>query len=718
MNTIKKIKKLRWVSSLAAAAALVGTAGLCQAANILIDFNGGMPASFYDGANPAGDEAFTLVPGGGPGGAQCLEATFGADATTAEVDPAFNVSFNTSGYLQVEFDMMVLPGSATTGNLGSGGYGNLQVSLRDSSYSWNGLWYGAVMPPAANNWVHYTFLIPHSDLNLNIAHVQIQLQGAQGALGYANGTLPGGPTEVAVYLNNVQITQLPNPYVFTAFTNTLQGITPDAADDAPFFNPVNGSGPTSLTPAGSWGISIVNPGGYNGWNQYGGSPGLTLDFTRYQYVGFDVFVDSAVSSSPDTGTLYGGTQMKLFNSDWSVGATAGAINFDASMVGKWTHFDFPSAATGNANCPAFVFQGSPGSDGGTNTTVTFHVDNIVFWNPEVIPSITSITRGTPGGVQISVDANGTANLNDQEGFVSPATNNLAGNFFWIGQTPATYSFSLTNFPPLATAPSFDAHIYVVNGSSIDYENSINPGQVAGFQYYNQTYSGVNWNAGDMIALDVQNNTNGGVGVIANFSWKTNLFNGNPSNQWVTTFAFPGMASANGTWTLNFTDNTHGNVTAPDGSVNNFTVPDFSSDPNYTANFGPTESAVYFGVFKNGNAVNNSQGITIDNVTVANAAGVIYNDSFNGPGLAANNAWQVTEYYQFAAARAIWIPYGTAWWLKWNTTASGWNVQSAPDLATWGSAGVAYTYTDNTGTNTLGAVPAAGLPNIDFFRLTK
>jgi hypothetical protein len=218
----------------------------------------------------------------------------------------------------------------------------------------------------------------------------------------------------------------------------------------------------------------------------------------------------------------------------------------------------------------------------------------------------------------------------------------------------------------------------------------------------------------MISLDVQNGTNGGV--IAQFGWKTNLFNGNEPTNNVTTFTFPTMASANGTWVLNFTDNTHGNITAPDQSVNSFTVPDFSSDPNYIANFGPSESGVYFGAAKNGNVKNNSQSITIDNVTVANSTGTIYNDSFGGPGLTANNAWQVTEYYQFAADRAIWVPAGTGWWVKWNTTALGWSVQSAPDLNTWGSAGVTYSFVDSTGTNTLGAIPAAGLPSADFFRL--
>ena len=104
--------------------------------------------------------------------------------------------------------------------------------------------------------------------------------------------------------------------------------------------------------------------------------------------------------------------------------------------------------------------------------------------------------------------------------------------------------------------------------------------------YNQTYSGVNWNAGDMISMDIQNGTAGGV--IAQFGWKTNLFNGNNRIN-VTTFPYPDMTSANGQWTLAFSDNTDGTITGPDNIPHSFTVPDFSSDPNYTANFTPSTS---------------------------------------------------------------------------------------------------------------------------------
>jgi hypothetical protein len=130
--------------------------------------------------------------------------------------------------------------------------------------------------------------------------------------------------------------------------------------------------------------------------------------------------------------------------------------------------------------------------------------------------------------------------------------------------------------------------------------------------------------------------------------------------------------------------------------------------------------VQFGIFKNGTNVNNNQTLTLTGVGVTNSATVL-SDDFSGPGLTATNDWQIAEYYQDAATRAIWQPRGTAYWIHWNTTASGWSVQSSDSLSnTWADAGVTYTYPDATGTNTLGAIPTANLPdgNTGFFRLVK
>src|SRR6185503_1405512 len=152
-------------------------------------------------------------------------------------------------------------------------------------------------------------------------------------------------------------------------------------------------------------------------------------------------------------------------------------------------------------------------------------------SPVTLPSVTGLQKGTVGGVQMTLDGNGTANLNDQEGISSPSTNNTTTDYFWVNQTPATYAFTLTNFPSPASAPQFDAHIYVDNGDSIQAFN--------GAYNYNQTYSGTPYNMVDYLGLHVQNGTNGGV--VAVVDWKTNAPNSNATN--AITFNYTSMPSA-------------------------------------------------------------------------------------------------------------------------------------------------------------------------------
>ena len=560
-------------------------------------------------------------------------------------------------------------------------------------------------PPPING---STTFFPASLLpsNFNVAHLQLQLQA---------GAAYSGP--VTIYIGNVTIQPVPNPNVLAVFTNDTvtagwnnYGLAAsyDPNIDAPYSNPVNNSAPVSLTPAGSIEFSPTSP------NYQGGQLLVGYNPLQYQNVSFDVYYDGPTTSG---STNYGGFQFNVAaggNPDYGWYGVGG-VTFNAGMIGKWTHVTFP-LATQAKNAQGFAVQSTFGTDAsGATDAFTFHIDNLQLWNPVTLPSITAVTKGTVGGVQMTLDANGTANLNDQEGITSPTTNNST-DVFWINQTPATYSFTLTNFPSPASAPSFDAHIYLNNGDSL--VNFVNGGGGNGpnLWNYNQTYSGAPFNVVDYLGLHVQNGTNGGV--VAIVDWKTNAPNANATN--VITFNFPSMQNANGTWTLAFSDNTHGSVIAGDGSVNNFTLPDFASDPNYSANFTPATSMVQFGVFKNGNVTNNSQTFTMTAVGVTNSA-LTLGDNFSGPGLTANNNWQVAEYYQFGADRAIWQPFGTAYWLKWNTTVASWGVQSSSNLlGGWNSAGVTYTYPDSTGTNTLGAVPATNLPagNSGFFRLVK
>jgi len=705
----------RWFPSLIAAVVLAGSAGVCmaQAPVITLSNDSSQSPAFYDGFSPVGTEVYTWQATGGPNGGGCIKGTIDG-TTTVEFDPSFNVSFSTAQYYLVTFQMMVDPSSGTTPPPGppTGGFGNLQCSFRDTSYSWNGVGYATIFPPAAEQWVTYTYAVPNVP---NMAHLQFQLQATAGY---------SGP--VTIYIGDVTILPVPNPLYLNVFSNSASlllgyvssgaSITWDGTQNAPLYNAVTSAGPVPVGAPGSAEIQIATPNGYQG-----GVLANPFNPSLYEWISFDVYYDGP---TPSSSTDFGGFQALIpangnpnYNWDW-----IGNYQFTAADVGTWKHFTFPCASVGISDSQGLVFQSIPGSGTGA-TPITFHVDNIQLWNPVTHPVVSLTKNSTPGGVQINLDGNGLLNPNDQEGICTPSATNAVTDFFWANQTPATYAFTLTNFPApatpfasLATPPpspgaGYDAHIYIWNGDSI-----VANGQSFG---YNQGYSGPNYNTVDDIELHVQNAgvlTNAGMGtfslsngVVAIIDWKTNAPNSNATNSIV--FNFPTLANANGTWALNFTSNTGGNLVDPTGTPHAFTLPDFQSDPNYSANYTPVTSAVSIGIFKNGNTNNNNLGNVFTSVALTNTV-VSITDNFAGPGLTASNAWQVAQYYQYAANRVLWVPAGTAYWLKWNSTQTGYSILSTNSLSgghtAWPNAGVTYTYTDATGTNTVGAIPAASL----------
>ncbi|MGO8836495.1 MAG: hypothetical protein ACLQQ0_03650 [Limisphaerales bacterium] len=675
-NMIRTTTIQRWLPSLMTAAALAGSVGLCQAQSW--DFSTGLQGWFNNNGAPL--TSMVADPTGGPSGGPSMDITFDG-VTTTECDPAVALSppENTAYLQQVDVDFYIDPGSGVDA---LGAYGQIQCVFRQGG-SWNSIWDGG-NPQFDSGWQHITFIISGNYCDADTLQFQFQETTAGG---YNN--------PVSVRFANIVVSPISNPWIYQAFNDA----TANSSMDAPYYNAVTHAGPTYITPPGS--ITYTWTGAGYSWNQFGGVG--NFDATRYQYMGFDVYIDPS-----STGPAYGGVQPFIFDSGWGAHWVA-AVPFDASMVGKWTHFDVPSAASGVTSSPQIAMQSYPGNDGGANT-VTLYIDNIQFWNPEVIPTL-SILPGTPAGVQMTVDNDGTANQYDQEGITTPAIDNTSTNFFWVGQYPAIYSFSLTNWPAPATAPGFDAHMYLVNGDSI----------IAGPNdwSYNQGYSGIPYNAFDYAGFRIANSP-GNNYLQATFEWKTDLGSANPPPANVTTVQLSQYASANGTWTVTINDDNSATLTGPDNNpAATFTLP----GATYDANFSPVASCVQFGVAKNDTAntgVNNGKSAIFNHVHLENSVnGVMFDDSFAGPGLTGEYAWQVATYYIDGANRCIWQPAGTAFWVQYNTAGSGWNVQSASDLdPTWGDAGVTYSYVDLTGTNRLAAVPTTALPvgNTGFFRV--
>lgn len=644
----------RWIFS---GLALAGSASLGLAADITYNFNSDVQGWYA--ADGHGSVVWDATNGRGGGG--CLKFIIDTTATPAEVeiDPRVDVAFDTGGYFSVEFDMMVDPSSGTDSG---GGYGNLQIVARDAAFSWDSMWVGAVGAPF-NSYQHVKRAF-NSAYGLK-AYLQLQLSGASA---YS--------TNLVVYIDNVVI---------------RDGTPPEEAVMHDF------AWPESVTTGiSSWGSGVVvshdttvstngalkftaNYAGTTNWqesvvqlNPYDWDP------SKFTWLEFDLYVDAPTG----LGGSYSGLNMFQISSSW--GWTGiGWNDVTAANIGTWTHYKRPiSSMTGSHG---IIFQAGCGAT--SPATVTYYIDNIKVWKP-ASPPLLSAPEKDPGmnGAEVKIVTTGQWERN---AIVTPSA--LLTPLSWVGQTPMTYSLTITNFPDATEHPGFEAHIYLVNGDTV-------PG--------NELNGSADWNANDIVILNVQNNENGSVNFA--LSWKTNSPASNPTN-------FPArldnLPSALGTWSVTFTNDYEGIISGPGGVSTNFTLP--SDIP--ASNFSPANMFVQFGAHEGrSDTLNDGQSTRFSHVLITNVSGTVIEDSFTGPGLTAANEWRTTS-----STAVNWIPSGMAWWLTWTTPDDGYVMEVASSVAgPYSDAGV--TYTISSGANRTGAVPAANLPagNSAFFRMSK
>lgn len=694
MKTNRNVQQ--WLSSLITGLAVAGSTSFCLAQSpITLNFNTDA-SSVSDFGIDFGTGTVEWSSTNGVGGSGCLKVTLSAaDAANKEMTAKWTFpgeSLKTTDYLQVEYDLRF---DADSGADADGKFGNYQEVFRDAGGSWEGHWIGAIYPGSYTDWTHMAVAVPNNGKLYPSMDWVLQ------------GTAPF-TTNVVFYVDNIVVSPVPNPYVWDAFTNDISGWSQESW--------------TSIPGTASWNTSEDAAGGYtplgslqlsnsftSGWQQSWQAHSVPWAPNRWTSFEYDIKVDAANSTANPDGS-YGQMAVSVRNPDWSDHVLPpGAFTLDSTYT-SWKHvkLSLPNDAT-NSSSPLLDLE-FLGTHAGP---LQVFVDNIKLTTPITPPQIFGLLPGSPGGLKVFVDANGTAHQWDQEAFAAPSADCNSRNFFPLYQTPATYSFTISHFPDAKVAPGFQAHLYIFNGDSL----TGNGGDFG----WNQTYSGAPWNAYDYMGMTVENGAT--EGVIATFEWKTNSPSGNATNRMQFTLT---NTTANGTWALNFSDNTHGAIVGPDGAVAGAIVlPDFSSDPNYTANFSPSTSCLQFGVAKNdGNntGVNNNQSAYFNRVVVTNmSSGVIYDDTFNGPGLTANYPWRSATDWQYGANRVLWQPSGTAYWLNFGEPSAGYTVLSAGSLAgPWGDAGVTYTYSDATGTNHFSAIPTANLPagNAAFFRLKK
>lgn len=288
------------------------------------------------------------------------------------------------------------------------------------------------------------------------------------------------------------------------------------------------------------------------------------------------------------------------------------------------------------------------SDGSRYNTNTF-----VCWLDKMslkVPVLTnrpalSLVKPPPLGLTcISSQAGGT--------YQRQIIGTVSGNYSWNTATAAsnttTYSMNITNFPSVAYS-GYEAHMYLINSPQ-----------------YGQVDANVDYNAANCVYFTIYDNGDGSAS--GDFRYKVNNVGGGENFTTLTngsTDEYVYCASGPlGKWSLTFNNNTNVTLTAPDGTINSFSISGGDAnnfqDPLY----------VYFGDRPNDNS-RIGQSATFNQFTITGAAASI-NDHFTNLDL---STWLVSA----ADPNGIVITTpDTKYWVTWPMPDAGFTNLMATD----------------------------------------
>ena len=386
--------------------------------------------------------------GGGSSTLGCMKVQFAAGENPWGTQPQRNLgaqSFSSSAYWSVSFDFKIDPASAQTSDP-SALYGHVQVIPINTDWQWLGGFGWTAITEDFQNWQHLEMYFPQPYTNFNALVFQV------GDGGYAS--------DVIFYIDNVKVNPVPATFVINQFTNAASangwnwqswsapGVsawvsTPDAG---------------GATPTGSLELdcNFNNPEPPI-YQQVVFQKDLGMDPNRFVYMDFDVMMDP--SSSPMGNGQFPSLETIIsVNGNWQW-AGLGTLGLTVTNTTQWTHVSYPLGGHSATNMNAILFKCAGGWDAnwGPTNTVKLYIDNIKFWTPEVLPTV-SLTPAGPGGLEIRC----TAPTDDwqRQNIVTPS-GSYGYSWMNVGQ-PVTYSFTITNFPNAIAHPGFEAHAYLVN----------------------------------------------------------------------------------------------------------------------------------------------------------------------------------------------------------------------------------------------------------------
>jgi hypothetical protein len=478
----------------------------------------------------------------------------------------------------------------------------------------------------------------------------------------------------------------PNRYdagkIIRVWTNWFGGAwvtnTWNSTDDANG-NPASGS----LEILANW----ANGSQFVVWNQANGGINPPIPGLNMQEFSCDVQFDPSSATTTNNGIgIFGHLQVgmedssgnfQIFSNNYST-AGSGITGVDVrSSSNGWFHINFPINAfafpyeTSISNI-AFKIDGNWYTPNLTTGTTTLRVDNVKFLELNSVVGVP--INNPPPTIAISPATSGLrvfGEVNARFAREEIATVNQSESWY-NGSFPVSYSFTLTNMP--AITAGMQVQIWLIPLNSIPSTDTTAP--------YNDT--SVDSTATNAFALVINNTltgTNNNYG--ATVLYKTNApgVSLNPgaaipvvnlaTNFSATVFS---AASGNGTWTLTFTDNTHGSVTGPGLSPVFFTMA--AGDAALFA----SPLVAYFGIQPNGTlAVGNS--VDFLKIAIANGSGNINDDFTQDSSL--NPVWNVVG---TANVGGVWLaPQGSAYWINWTTPANGFDVEvnsSLTDTDNW------------------------------------
>jgi len=336
---------------------------------------------------------------------------------------------------------------------------------------------------------------------------------------------------------------------------------------------------TNPPPGGDTAGSVYNIGDWTGdstgMDNYNDiSPGtwfgaVNFDGSQYTSIEFDFKFDTTSTMTPDGNRHLevGFDQQYVFvhmtNLDLSSGSALSDGNWHHVIV-PVTTAAFTAAGKNPANC--YGVSRYAWNPGGTSGTMKYWMANVKL--------VAAIVPFAPPTLSISTPAKGLhfvqgsiSGQYDRQNIITANGANSTANYSWAGVAtgghPVTYSFTVSQF----TAPGENFHIFLYSTAG------------AGGA------SAPDYNQPNVVELQIAPTANNTEAVVSVF-WKTNLpSSGFPSTNTTLDVTNPVLV---GTWSLQFTSDTGGNVLAPGGNSYPFTIdpslPGLLANP-ITVNFG-------------------------------------------------------------------------------------------------------------------------------------